>query len=271
MKTKPGYKKVPFSFLRQMAAASASVLAETNSIHSITEVDVSLSRRKLKEYHSKTGKHLSLTGFVVASLAQAIQQHPELNSFRKGKHLILLDDVTISTLVERELDGERIPEPLGIQAAQKKTLLQIHEEIRSAQNAPDKQLGGLSGMSWIRFLPGFLFRFLIRLASRHIGMVQTYGTVAVTSVGMFGNRAMWFVPVNGATVAVTVGSFVDRPVLHEGHIENREHLCLTVSFDHDIVDGAPAARFMKTFAGILERGDVVDSLLPSSPSGVEHS
>jgi pyruvate/2-oxoglutarate dehydrogenase complex dihydrolipoamide acyltransferase (E2) component len=37
----------------------------------------------------------------------------------------------------------------------------------------------------------------------------------------------------------------------------REHLCLTVSFDHAIVDGAPAARFMKRFADLLESGETV--------------
>jgi pyruvate/2-oxoglutarate dehydrogenase complex dihydrolipoamide acyltransferase (E2) component len=35
-------------------------------------------------------------------------------------------------------------------------------------------------------------------------------------------------------------------------LENREHLCLTVSFDHDIIDGAPAARFIQHFKELVE-------------------
>jgi pyruvate/2-oxoglutarate dehydrogenase complex dihydrolipoamide acyltransferase (E2) component len=37
-------------------------------------------------------------------------------------------------------------------------------------------------------------------------------------------------------------------------VENREYLCLTVSFDHDIVDGAPAARFIQRFKDLVESG-----------------
>ncbi|MFN2169360.1 MAG: 2-oxo acid dehydrogenase subunit E2, partial [Anaerolineae bacterium] len=35
---------------------------------------------------------------------------------------------------------------------------------------------------------------------------------------------------------------------------NREHLCLTVTFDHDIVDGAPAARFIQRFVTLVQTG-----------------
>ena len=78
-----------------------------------------------------------------------------------------------------------------------------------------------------------------------VSMVGRYGAVSVTAVGMFGNDALWFVPLGGATVLVTVGSIVERVKIVDGTPEAREHLCLTVSFDHAIVDGAPAARFVK--------------------------
>ena len=44
------------------------------------------------------------------------------------------------------------------------------------------------------------------------------------------------------------------PGLAEGQIEPREYLSLTVSFDHDIVDGAPAARFTERFKDLIEKG-----------------
>jgi pyruvate/2-oxoglutarate dehydrogenase complex dihydrolipoamide acyltransferase (E2) component len=39
-----------------------------------------------------------------------------------------------------------------------------------------------------------------------------------------------------------------------GQIQNREHLCLTVRFDHDIVDGAPAVRFSQRLAALIQAG-----------------
>jgi len=43
----------------------------------------------------------------------------------------------------------------------------------------------------------------------------------------------------------------------DGQIETREHLCLTVTFNHDIVDGAPAARFLKRFSELLMTGELL--------------
>ena len=257
MSQKQGYRVLPFTMNRRMVAASASVGREQNNIQALIEVDISEPRRLIREHKQQTGESLSLTAFIVASLAQAIAEHPHLNAIRKGRNLILLDDVGIGVLVERELDGDLVPENMGIRAAQTKSLRQIHEEIRAAQEHSDDGLGGLSGTTWVRFIPSFLFRVFIRLASKNIGMMKRYGAVGVTAIGMYGskNQALWLLPlVGGATVAVAVGGIVERPCLSDEKLEMREHLCLTVTFNHDIVDGAPAARFLKRFSELLING-----------------
>lgn len=250
-----GYQVVPFTMNRRMVAASASVGRERNNIHAIIEVHITEPRRLMQEHRERTGERLSVTAFVITCLARAIAEYPNLNAFRKGSKLILLDDVTISCLVEREIAGEKVPEPFGIQAAQTKTYRQIHGEIRAAQRQGEDGIGGLSGTTWVRFIPGFLLRTFIRVASRNIRMMKRFGAVGVTAVGMFGNEAFWCIPLSGATVTVTVGGIVERPCISDGRIEAREHLCLTVTFNHDIVDGAPAARFLKRFSELLRGGE----------------
>lgn len=245
-----------------MVAAAASVNKERNTVHCLTEVDVGEPRRLIREYRERTGESLSLTAYVVACLARALAEHPALNSFRRGRKLVLLDDVTISALVERDIGGERVPVPVGIRAAQSKTYRQIHDEIRAAQERSSDPLGDLPGIGRVaRFIPGFLLRSFIRLASRSVPMMKRFGTAGVTAVGMFGAGASWFVPLSGATVAVTVGGIVRRPVVRDGRLDSAEHLCLTLSFDHDIVDGAPAARFVKRYGEILGSGDAVREVL----------
>jgi pyruvate/2-oxoglutarate dehydrogenase complex dihydrolipoamide acyltransferase (E2) component len=254
----PGYRVVPFTMNRQMVAASTSVGREQNNIHAIVEVDISKPRRLIREHGQRTRKKLSLTAYITTCLAQTVAEYPDFNSFRKGKNLVILDDVTISVLVEREINGEIVPEHLGIRAAQTKTHWQIHEEIRAAQDHGQDALGGLSGITWLRFIPAFLFRTFVRIASGNIQMMRRYGAIGVTAVGMFGskNQAFWLIPlVGGATVAVAVGGIVERPCVNDGQIEAREHLCLTVTFNHDIVDGAPAARFLKRFSELLMTGE----------------
>lgn len=110
---------------------------------------------------------------------------------------------------------------------------------------------------WVRFIPGFLLRLFIRAAAKNLSMAKRYGKVAVTAVGMFSNESAWFIPLNSATVLVTVGGINKKAVFIKGIPEEREHLCLTLSFDHNIVDGAPAARFTKRLTELIQSGEAL--------------
>lgn len=248
---------MPFTANRWMAAASAAVCRERDTIHLITEVDIAEPRKLIREHRERTGERLSLTAYVVACLARAIAENPRFNSVRRGGKLFLLDDITVGTMIERNLKGESIPEPLGIRAADKKSYREIQDEIRAAQQAGDDRLGGLSGLTWVRFIPPILLKTFIRIASHNVRMAKSYGVVAVTAIGMFGSGPLWLVPLSASTVAVAVGAIAKRPAIIDGRLEEHEHLCLTLSFDHDIIDGAPAARFAHRFAELLSSGDAI--------------
>jgi pyruvate/2-oxoglutarate dehydrogenase complex dihydrolipoamide acyltransferase (E2) component len=257
MDRKTGFKSIPLTFNRKAVIASATVTKEKNSFHSITEVDISIPRRLIIEHFQKTGTKLSLTAYIVTCLAHVIKDHPLLNSFIKGNKQIILDDVTVSVLIERDIKGEKVPEPVAINNAQTKTYLQINNEIRSAQSSQGQQLGNLSKMTWIRFIPGFLLRTFIRIADKNIKMGIRYGKVAVTAVGMFNKTSIWFIPHGSATVVITVGGINSKLIKEDDNIVEKEHLCLTASFNHDIVDGAPASRFMNQFIETVKSGKLI--------------
>ncbi|HSJ56402.1 MAG TPA: 2-oxo acid dehydrogenase subunit E2 [Anaerolineae bacterium] len=148
--------------------------------------------------------------------------------------------------------------PNVIRAADKKTFRQIHQEIRVAQAGEVEET---RGMEWFRWAPLFArlpmaVRMSIwRVLMRNAHAVKRFaGTTGVTAVGMFGKRAGWGMTIPFLTVNVVVGGISLKPRLVDGQIGNRELLCLTISFDHDIVDGAPAARFVNCFVQLLESG-----------------
>lgn len=261
-----GYRVEAFGGNRQMVAAAAAVNKEKNVIHLIAETDVTEARRLIAGHRDRTGERLSLTGYVVACLARTFETFPTFNAFRRGNRLIVLDDLTISVLFEREIEGQSVPEPVGIQAANRKSLRQINDELRAAQQRPAERLGAATGFAWIRFIPSFLLRTFIRLASHNIGMQKRFGVVGVTAVGMFASGPLWAVPLTNATVTVAVGALARRPALIDGVLQEREHLCLTVSFDHDLVDGAPAARFTSCFAAHLCAADELRALVDTGAS-----
>jgi pyruvate/2-oxoglutarate dehydrogenase complex dihydrolipoamide acyltransferase (E2) component len=78
---------------------------------------------------------------------------------------------------------------------------------------------------------------------------------------MFGQGSGWalgFLPMH--TLGLTVGGIAQKPGVIEGRIEIREYLNLTITFDHDVVDGAPAARFAQRLKEQLERGYGLETL-----------
>lgn len=265
MAGKKGFSVEKFSFNRQMVAAASSVSRQNNTIHAITEVDITRPRELMHTYKQRTGKSLSLTAYVVTCLVKVLAEHPQFNSFRRGGKLVLLDEVTVSVMIERNLQGERTPEPVAVQAAQTKSFLEVQQEIREAQSNQDDRMGSLAGMTWIRFIPGPLLRLFVRLASRNMALAKKYGKVAVTAVGMFGDGGSWFIPLSSATTLITVGGISKKVVMNDGMPEEREYLCLTMSFNHDIVDGAPAARFGKRFNELMQSGELLPELPAEKP------
>ena len=77
--------------------------------------------------------------------------------------------------------------------------------------------------------------------------------------------------IDGVDVSTPLVGIVDRPILTPGGLEEREHLCLTVSFDHDIIGGAPAARFLQRFKEIIEEGKSLQRLASQPLAGADPS
>jgi pyruvate/2-oxoglutarate dehydrogenase complex dihydrolipoamide acyltransferase (E2) component len=72
-----------------------------------------------------------------------------------------------------------------------------------------------------------------------------------------GGWGFGFLPMH--TLGVTVGGIAEKPTLINGQLVLHEYLCITLSLDHDIVDGAPAARFARHFQELVEGGYGLDS------------
>jgi pyruvate/2-oxoglutarate dehydrogenase complex dihydrolipoamide acyltransferase (E2) component len=201
----------------------------------------------------------SATAFLVNCLAAAVAENRSINAYRRGKRQIVrFDDVDVNTMVEREVDGRRMGTPNVIRSADKKTFRQIHDQIRAAQAGKVEETRGMEWFRWASLfgrLPTFVRMAVWRILMRNPHAVKRFaGTVGLTAVGMFGKRAGWGMTIPFLTINVVVGGISQKPVLVEGTLENREFLCLTVSFDHEIVDGAPAARFTNRFVERIESG-----------------
>jgi pyruvate/2-oxoglutarate dehydrogenase complex dihydrolipoamide acyltransferase (E2) component len=79
---------------------------------------------------------------------------------------------------------------------------------------------------------------------------------------MFGGGVDWGIPQPDCTLSLTVGGIARKPrMVHDRgggeRIEPREMLSLTISLDHGLIDGAPAARFAARLKRIIESGAIL--------------
>jgi pyruvate/2-oxoglutarate dehydrogenase complex dihydrolipoamide acyltransferase (E2) component len=79
--------------------------------------------------------------------------------------------------------------------------------------------------------------------------------VTLSAVGMVGKGAGWGIPPSSPSICwITVGGIGPRREDVDGQIVTRDYLSLTVSFDHRMIDGAPAARFTERLKELIESG-----------------
>ncbi len=233
-----------------------------HTMFGLLEVDVTLPRKLIDEHKARTGETLSFAGFLTFCLARAVDEDKTIQAFRKGDgHLVLFDDVNVGLMVEQKVGEKRALMGHVVRAANHKSYRQIHDEIRSVQSEPVPPGRGMP--SWFRsimLLPWPLSRLVIRLLRVNNRRDPTIsvtmgGTVALTSVGLFGGgHSGWAVSPTFHPLGLVVGGISWKPAVVEGRIEPREILNLTVTFDHDIVDGGPATRFVRRLVELIESG-----------------
>jgi pyruvate/2-oxoglutarate dehydrogenase complex dihydrolipoamide acyltransferase (E2) component len=251
------YEVVPYPKLRRALAVTLRSAQRTPMIHGLLEVDVTKAREFLQNHKARTGESLSFTAFIITCLAHAIDENKAVQACRKGsKYLMLFDEVDVATPIERDMAGQKQPIVYIIRAANKKTFREIHHEIRAAQVQAVKQ--AWVGFRDFRFLPLVVFRVVWPifwwLLGRFPQVQKKYGgTVGLTAVGMFGKGSGWGIPVANRT-QITLGGIAEKPAAVDGQIAIREYLNMTLSFDHTIIDGAPAARFTERLKELIESG-----------------
>jgi pyruvate/2-oxoglutarate dehydrogenase complex dihydrolipoamide acyltransferase (E2) component len=227
-------------------------------MHGLIEVDVTNARAYLRDVRARTGESLSFTAFIIACLGRAVDEHKDVHALRKGRqHLILFGDVDVLTWIEREIAGQPQVLPCIIRAANRKTFRQIHDEIRTAQ-VQDVAKIEVGGAKAAQRLPAWLYRPYFSLAipiGKRFPRVwkQSWGTVTISAVGMVGKGAGWGIPPSSPSICwITVGG-IGRKQDVDGETAT-EYLNLTVSFDHNMMDAAPAARFTERFKELIESG-----------------
>jgi 2-oxoglutarate dehydrogenase E2 component (dihydrolipoamide succinyltransferase) len=225
---------VTMSRLRKVIAARmVESLQVSAQLTTVIEVDVTkiarLRDRSKATFEAREGVKLSFLPFFAVAVCEALKQHPVLNSSVEGDQIIYHG-----------------AEHLGVAVDTERGLL-----VPVIHNAGDLNMGGVA-------------RKIADLAARTRDNKVTPdelggGTFTLTNTGSRG--ALFDTPIiNQPQVAILgLGAVVKRPMVVKGEdggetIAIRSMVYLGLSYDHRVVDGADAARFLVTLKERLEGG-----------------
>lgn len=175
----------------------------------------------------------------------------------------------MTVVVERTVEGSRIPLPHIVRAANRKSPARISREIRDAAAGELPYARARRVLPVWLLMPGAVRRFVwSRWLADPWRRKRLTGTTFVSAVGMFGHGTAWGIPqAQNYTLGLTVGGIARKPGLvrtDEGErIEPREFLSLTLSIDHAIIEGAPAARFTNRLKELIEGGAILIDVSPA--------
>ena len=221
-------ERIPFRGRRRMIARKM-VAAKTRVPHAllVDEADVSgllAERAKMRETGEREGVRITILPFIMKAVAGALPRHPALNASldEEREEIVRRKRVDVGMAVDAE-DGLVVP---VVRNADAKSVIELAREIdRLSAAARDGTLA-----------PGD----------------QTGGTFTISSVGSIGG--LFSYPVINVPEAAILAAhkIVTRPVVRDGEIVPREMMYLSLSFDHRIVDGGEATRFLNEVVRRIE-------------------
>ena len=221
-----GPGSVPLEGMRKIIADNMQgSLQNSAQLTLVTEADVTPCVELIADFKARfkrdKGFRLSMNDVLILAVSRALLKHPRMNATLADDIITRHGEVHMGVAVALP-EGLMVP---GLHNAHERSLLQIAKAARElAGRARDGRLSpdDMSG-----------------------------GTFTITN--MAHSVVDFFTPIlkPGETGILGVGRVVEKPVVREGAIVARSMMGLSLTFDHRVEDGAPAAEFLKTVTEYL--------------------
>ncbi|HEX8861942.1 MAG TPA: dihydrolipoamide acetyltransferase family protein, partial [Actinomycetes bacterium] len=212
---------------KQIAAA---MVASKFSIPHVTEfltvdaTNLMALRARLKALPAAADVRLTPLAIVARAVCAAVRQFPMMNSAwdEQGSQIVVKDYVHLGIATDTET-GLLVP---NVKDADLLGILDLAREISRVTELARERRAGVADL--------------------------TGGTITITNVGGFGVETGTPIINKPECAIVATGLIAERPWVVDGQLAVRQVMTTSVSFDHRIVDGAYAARFLATLRDLLE-------------------
>jgi pyruvate dehydrogenase E2 component (dihydrolipoamide acetyltransferase) len=206
---------------KSIADHMRSSLSSTAQLSFFMELDVTEAQRLRKDASSGSDVTLSIAHVLTKACAGALKRYPALNSVMSDGQILTFDDVNVGVAVSLR-EGLVVPVVRGADAKSIEEIARettdLADRARAGSLGPDEVLGGTFTISVLGSVDGF------------------------TPILNAGQSAI-----------LGVGKSAEKPVVRNGEIVIREIITVSLTVDHQVVDGAVAAGFMRRLQQLVER------------------
>jgi len=229
-----GYvKRVPLKGIRKITAEKMTEAVRNAALvthHDHVDVtELANVRKNEKEKAAKKGTHLTYLPFIIKATIKALKKHPFVASSVEGDEIIVKKYYNIGVAIDTE-EGLIVP---VIKGADQKKLYALADDVNN---------------------------FVEKSKSRKIDLMDLKGGVfTITNIGVIGST--YFTPIVNypETCILGTGRIEYKPSVIDGKVEIRQVMPISFTYDHRVLDGAEAARFMNDLKDLLEKpGFLVD-------------
>ena len=212
----------PLSGIRRSIAQNMRhSLSQTAQLSYFLEVDVTEAQRMRREAARESGVSINMASVLIKACAESLKRVPALNSILVDGNVMYFDEVNMGVAVALD-DGLIVP---VLKDVQDKSIAEIAEGV---QQLSEKARTG-------------------HLSSSEI----SGGTFTISVLGVVDGFTPILNPPQNALLGV--GRSVQKPVVRGGEIVVREMMTLSLTGDHQVIDGAIAARFFRRLQQLVER------------------
>jgi pyruvate dehydrogenase E2 component (dihydrolipoamide acetyltransferase) len=222
----PPGRLVSMNKVRKVIADRMTTSLQTMAQYTLhSEINVSNlveNRERLKlESEQRGGVVPGYNAIFVSIVAWSLREHPLLNAMKIDEGVLLLEGVHIGVAVDTS-EGLIV---IVIKDADKKSIIDIHRELN------EKAERALRGVNTIDDVSGSTFT-ITNLG--HLGIDSFTPVINPPEVGILG-----------------FGRIREHLVMKEGKMNQQHVIAVSLTVDHRIVDGAPAARFLNTLSNLV--------------------
>ena len=225
-RTPPGLptpsRSVPLAGMRKAVAEHMlSSITTSAQLSYALEIDVTEAQRLRRELSRELGLPVTLGHVLMKASAEVLRRVPEINTVLWDGEVLYFDEANIGFAVALD-DGLIVPVVRDVGG---KTISQLSAE---AAELADKARGG-------RLMPDEVLG----------------GTFTISILGTVDA----FTPIlnRGQSAILGVGRSLEKPVVRDGEVVVREMMTISLTADHQVVDGAVAAAFLRRFQQMVER------------------